>query len=1644
MASDSDPKVTPVQPQTDKALNIKDPSSVDETVTFTYDPASANFAMDTYKTYTQDTSNIQQPAAFFSSDDYAPSTSPFILEITGKGFDGSSQTNLPLIIWMQVGNYLAAIPQLQSSTDLKIGNAFGYVIKSPTTLWIYLSRLLFQKIWFPYDEKTFQGIEDSNKTQLESGNAKYPFISSAPNLTIWVSINNGKIHNQPFYFKAPNAFESIDINVTQSPFVMTLKGNKLNGAIYPNAFKDSNGSLAEVVYLFGHQLLKNVGGSKQRVMMVKTSSTLLKKYPSAFPKTIVDEVQDKTAVHKLTAQQLSTLDYFKGPNSDSEESFFLGALDTFKPKFTFKNYIYLLPSGVTTNSGKNNGLPPDPLTTVQFSIKTLPAGTYQVVVYDGDTGDYDIAPVVISIGLRSGKMQIHDVSPQTIVPQSPSFTVNGFNFPLPDDINNGAVFTVSLADASQEQAIVGKNINSVFGPTAFLQIDKAHPTNSKNGNGSITLSSDSQFIAKFENLHVTNDMLSKLADNSFKLFAEVTYAKPNVAKGKVNEAALSDPLQFQRQPLINFLTNAAIVPPDGVYNKSLVRVDQATGQVIAYGTVGPKLYIVGKNFEAEINDTKAPVSVLIGGVQQKITDSFSWPHDSTLRAIEVKVDPSNIKGDVTVEVKVGSASSEAFQFYQTIQFTKKAVTTNAKGKFTKEDALFPADQLFKPVLPYNQFDQHILLNSTNTKVSSSVKLSLSNSATKQSVNLNADLNSSVALSFLPDEIHIPAKTPLLSDGSLPVTLYFSNLYNVNISTPKIFRLYHENPSGTFGGLFNPNENMIVVGNGFVNGMRYNINDAGWSPVSSLGATTIDKTVYQTFTLVVPDSKGKTSATLRLSNDQAASVSSKSTSGKQNGSYKVGTINVNDKYSPLLKINQRLPAGIKMYAKGPQVAMTDRIDANMSIFSQITPFLGSFKTLLIVIRIIVCIIDVICALINPFQLIVAIIALMDCIIDLLSLFPQLAVPIMILSFLQNFIGFLQTFIQQIEAYVFSIVNSQLALVKAQLSKDFALLAAAEQQAFGCTKQIRDVISFLEPALQIIQIFKDLLNFAMHFPCAGNQGSAQDDGTCPPGNMQKLINEVVQDKTVAPNTYTVNAGGLVRKDNTVTATTTIPTKLTADMQIMLTPGEKDFPTGIKTILDIVDPHTFTYTEEGADLTSTVAATIDTVVSPDQQATLATMFCQAVAMQTATLQTMPGFNGLDSFGNPLPGGPLGPGSTSVIPTLTPILPNVAAAIECMNNFTDQIDAALNAGQTFVTTAEQGQALVNAYIQCVQNLIDQTNQALGDVCVLAVSALNSELKVSPKGRIGPNLSDDFIKTKIGFPSTDPTDQQDSGLTLDLAQLGVPKSIPSSIISDPNTGASSASQNFGTKQDIYTPIIFQSTNKSGHRQSPTTIYFNADNQDVGGLITVGDIIEIVGGTFSGLQFPIIGIQQVFTAVRLTCKLDLTFEQKLLVGEQPLPENLSGFDVKIIAHLAGNDAVAVVPADDSSVATVQIFARDHHGHEIGAGLANKVAIKIESGDGEFVPVIPSSTTDVTGVIQESGTHYIANIKANCAGTVIVSSSVCGIEFVDIGYHTNDPAHAITTRRKTVKIIFTPPIPKPTPAGFDAIQHGQIPGTDFVN
>ena len=111
-----------------------------------------------------------------------------------------------------------------------------------------------------------------------------------------------------------------------------------------------------------------------------------------------------------------------------------------------------------------------------------------------------------------------------------------------------------------------------------------------------------------------------------------------------------------------------------------------------------------------------------------------------------------------------------------------------------------------------------------------------------------------------------------------------------------------------------------------------------------------------------------------------------------------------------------PGGIKLQPNTD--AMTKGIwDALASLFNQIAPFLGIYKFIQALLNMILCIIDVFCALMNPWSTLKAIRRLFKrCLPDFLSLFPWLALLIMILALILLLIALIEYIIQVIIAYI----------------------------------------------------------------------------------------------------------------------------------------------------------------------------------------------------------------------------------------------------------------------------------------------------------------------------------------------------------------------------------------------------------------------------------------------------------------------------------------------------------------------------------------------------------------------------------------------------------------------------------------------------
>ncbi len=208
---------------------------------------------------------------------------------------------------------------------------------------------------------------------------------------------------------------------------------------------------------------------------------------------------------------------------------------------------------------------------------------------------------------------------------------------------------------------------------------------------------------------------------------------------------------------------------------------------------------------------------------------------------------------------------------------------------------------------------------------------------------------------------------------------------------------------------------------------------------------------------------------------------------------------------LLEILDKIRLILPSNTLRPQLSLNfgkDVFDGIMKLLDQFMPFLSLYKFFLPVLNMIICIIEVLCALTNPFKLISALKRLFTiCLPDLLSLFPVFALILMIISLLLLLLALVEYILAQILKFIESILQNINALYKAFQSADEGILAIANKLgSLLCIFQNLFVLLAIFAA--IIQIFKDILSLLFNIPPC-QDGDNEDDGCCTPDVCPLII-------------------------------------------------------------------------------------------------------------------------------------------------------------------------------------------------------------------------------------------------------------------------------------------------------------------------------------------------------------------------------------------------------------------------------------------------------------------------------------------------------------------------------------------------------------
>lgn len=198
----------------------------------------------------------------------------------------------------------------------------------------------------------------------------------------------------------------------------------------------------------------------------------------------------------------------------------------------------------------------------------------------------------------------------------------------------------------------------------------------------------------------------------------------------------------------------------------------------------------------------------------------------------------------------------------------------------------------------------------------------------------------------------------------------------------------------------------------------------------------------------------------------------------------------EKFKQFLKDHPiRLPGFILDAANLAKEFTTSFCNYSFKITADLKFHLDGFSQLLIPIKVIFCIIDVICNLFNPFQLPLAIIRLFECLYDLILLLPQISIPIMLFNLLIHLLDFLECLIVKVINLITAINLIIEAINLAFVSEpvNFRELMVLEELLFKYVISVELDLELMEPIVQVLAIFMQLLGINIRFPCTINPNS-----------------------------------------------------------------------------------------------------------------------------------------------------------------------------------------------------------------------------------------------------------------------------------------------------------------------------------------------------------------------------------------------------------------------------------------------------------------------------------------------------------------------------------------------------------------------------
>lgn len=192
---------------------------------------------------------------------------------------------------------------------------------------------------------------------------------------------------------------------------------------------------------------------------------------------------------------------------------------------------------------------------------------------------------------------------------------------------------------------------------------------------------------------------------------------------------------------------------------------------------------------------------------------------------------------------------------------------------------------------------------------------------------------------------------------------------------------------------------------------------------------------------------------------------------------------------IAKIFAFLPGGLKLEPMTSE-SLRDVLDAVSSLLAGVMPWLGFYTFFKPVLDLLLCILDVICAIPNPFKLVRAIRRLFkECIPPFLNLFPWFALIALIISLMFLLLEILTFVLVKLLEFIEQLLANLLLLAEAASQRSAETILAVTLKIAYLFCIFEQVFAIFVMFRVIIDIVKSLLGLTGKFVCFG-------DDDCPP--------------------------------------------------------------------------------------------------------------------------------------------------------------------------------------------------------------------------------------------------------------------------------------------------------------------------------------------------------------------------------------------------------------------------------------------------------------------------------------------------------------------------------------------------------------------